>query len=158
MKRSVRAGFSFGLASGIITTLGLMVGLNAGTHSRIAVIGGILTIAIADAFSDALGMHFSEESNLKRTTRQIWLATIATFFSKLFFALTFMVPVLTLSLDYAVIASVIWGLSLLFAVSLYLAKKQSEKWYAVVGEHVGIAVAVIVVTYFLGNWIAATFV
>ena len=61
-KHSLRIGFSFGLTSGIITTLGLMVGLHAGTHSRLAVIGGILTIAIADAFSDALGIHISEES------------------------------------------------------------------------------------------------
>ena len=52
---SVTVGLSFGLTSGIITTLGLMVGLYSGTHSRLAVLGGILTIAIADSFSDALG-------------------------------------------------------------------------------------------------------
>ena len=62
MKDSLRTGISFGLTSGIITTLGLMVGLHSGTHSRVIVIGGILTIAIADAFSDALGIHISEES------------------------------------------------------------------------------------------------
>ena len=62
MKHSVKTGFTFGLTSGIITTLGLMVGLHSGTHSPRAVIGGILTIAIADAFSDALGIHLSEES------------------------------------------------------------------------------------------------
>ena len=54
MKHSLKVGFSFGLTSGIITTLGLMVGLHSGTNSKIAVIGGVLTIAIADAFSDAL--------------------------------------------------------------------------------------------------------
>ena len=53
MKHSFRAGFSFGLTTGIITTLGLMVGLYSGTNSRLAVLGGILTIAIADAFADA---------------------------------------------------------------------------------------------------------
>jgi len=53
---------SFGLTSGIITTLGLIVGLHSGTHSKLAVIGGILTIAMADALSDALGIHVSEES------------------------------------------------------------------------------------------------
>ena len=47
---------------GVITTLGLIVGLHSGTHSRAIVIGGILTIAIADAMSDALGIHVSEES------------------------------------------------------------------------------------------------
>ena len=62
MKRAVTTGVSFGLTSGTITTLGLIVGLHAGTHSRLAVIGGILTIAVADALSDALGMHIAEES------------------------------------------------------------------------------------------------
>ncbi|MBW1983250.1 MAG: hypothetical protein JRI53_00900, partial [Deltaproteobacteria bacterium] len=51
IKRSLRKGISFGLTSGTITTLGLMVGLHSGTHSRMVVIGGILTIAVADAFS-----------------------------------------------------------------------------------------------------------
>jgi len=39
MKHSLKTGFSFGLTSGIITTLGLMVGLHSGTHSRLAVMG-----------------------------------------------------------------------------------------------------------------------
>ncbi len=56
MKESLNTGISFGLTSGVITTLGLIVGLHSGTHSKLAIIGGIITIAIADAFSDALGI------------------------------------------------------------------------------------------------------
>jgi hypothetical protein len=44
MKRSLKTGLSFGLPSGVITTLGLMIGLRAGTHSRRAVTGGIVPI------------------------------------------------------------------------------------------------------------------
>lgn len=62
MKHSLRTGFCFGLTSGIITTIGLMVGLYSSTNSKLVVIGGILTIAVADAFSDALGIHIAEES------------------------------------------------------------------------------------------------
>ena len=32
MKESLKTGISFGLTSGVITTLGLMVGLHSGTH------------------------------------------------------------------------------------------------------------------------------
>ena len=71
MKHSIKTGFSFGLTSGIITTLGLMVGLQSGTHSQLAVIGGILTIAVADAFSDALGIHIAEESENKHSSKEI---------------------------------------------------------------------------------------
>ncbi|MDI6733408.1 MAG: hypothetical protein QME51_05200, partial [Planctomycetota bacterium] len=60
MNHSIKTGFSFGSTSGVITTLGLMVGLHSGTHSKFAVLGGIVTIAVADAFSDALGIHISE--------------------------------------------------------------------------------------------------
>jgi len=68
---SIKTGFSFGLTSGIITTLGLIIGLHAGTHSRLVVMGGILTIATADAFSDALGIHISEESETKHSNKEI---------------------------------------------------------------------------------------
>ena len=71
MRHSLRVGFSFGITSGIITTLGLMVGLNSSTRSGLVVIGGILTIAIADAFSDALGIHISEESENRHTAKEI---------------------------------------------------------------------------------------
>ena len=38
MRTSLKIGFSFGLTSGVITTLGLMVGLHAGTHSKSVVL------------------------------------------------------------------------------------------------------------------------
>jgi len=122
MKDSLRTGISFGLTSAVITTLGLMVGLHSGTGSRLVVIGGILTIAIADAFSDALGIHISEESENAHTIRQIWGATIATFMAKLIFALTFVVPVLLLSLFTAIVVSLVWGLSILAVLSYFMAK------------------------------------
>ncbi|MFB6357478.1 MAG: hypothetical protein ABEJ96_00270, partial [Thiohalorhabdaceae bacterium] len=61
MRESLRAGLNFGMTSGVITTLGLMVGLHSGTRSALAVIGGILTIAVADSLSDAMGVHVSKE-------------------------------------------------------------------------------------------------
>ena len=63
MIESIKTGITFGITSGAITTLGLMIGLYSGTNSRGVVIGGILTIAIADSLSDALGIHISEEAH-----------------------------------------------------------------------------------------------
>ena len=157
MKHSLKTGFSFGLTSGIITTLGLMVGLHSGTHSKLVVLGGILTIAIADAFSDALGIHVSEESENKHTTKEIWESTICTFVTKFIFAATFLVPVLLFSLMTAIVVSVVWGLSMLAIFSYYIAKEQREKPWKVIGEHLLIAVVVIIITHYVGEWIGSTF-
>jgi VIT1/CCC1 family predicted Fe2+/Mn2+ transporter len=154
LNHSVKTGISFGLTSGVITTMGLMVGLNSGTHSRLAVLGGILTIAVADAFSDALGIHIAEESENTHTSWEIWQATIATLVSKFLFALTFAVPVLLLELSAAVAASVVYGLTVLAVLSYFLAREQKESPAKVIAEHLGIAVAVIVMTHFTGEWVA----
>ena len=146
-KHSLKVGLSFGSASGIITTLGLMVGLHASTHSRLTIIGGILTIAIADAFSDALGIHICEEAENKHTTKQIWIATLATFFAKLAVALTFVVPVLLLELGTAIMVSIVWGLSLLSVLSYGIARGQKTKPWRVIGEHLLIAVGVVIITH-----------
>lgn len=157
MNHSLKIGLGFGLASAVITTLGLMVGLEAGTSSRLAVIGGVITIAIADAFSDALGIHISEESENVHTNREIWLSTLSTFFSKALFALVFIIPLLIFELNAAIIINVAIGLLLLGVFSYLMAKKQNTKPWKVVGEHLLIAVVVITITHYLGKWVAATF-
>ena len=95
MRHSIKVGFSFGITSGIITTLGLMVGLYSGTGSKLVVIGGILMIAIADAFSDALGIHVSEESEGKHSQKEIWESTLSTFLFKFIFASIFIIASFT---------------------------------------------------------------
>jgi VIT1/CCC1 family predicted Fe2+/Mn2+ transporter len=157
MKHSIKTGFSFGLTSGIITTLGLMVGLHSGTHSKLVVLGGILTIAIADAFSDALGIHISEESENKHTEKEVWESTISTFLSKFIFALTFIIPVLLFKLSTAILVSVIWGLSILSILSLRIAKEQKVEAWKVVAEHLIIAMVVVFITHHVGDWISSTF-
>ncbi|HEX08391.1 MAG TPA: hypothetical protein ENG38_01110 [Thermoplasmatales archaeon] len=157
MKHSLEVGFSFGLTSGIITTLGLLIGLNSSTSSKIVVIGGILTIAIADAFSDALGIHISEESENKHTSREIWESTFSTFFCKFFIALSFLIPVLLFELGTAVLISAIWGLLLLSGLSFKIAQNQKVKTWRVVAEHLIIAVVVIIAAHYVGHWISIVF-
>jgi vacuolar iron transporter family protein len=153
MKSSLKTGFSFGLTSGVITTLGLMVGLHAGTHSQTVVLGGIVTIAIADALSDAMGIHLSEESKNSGSTIQIWETTVATFMAKLCIALSFVVPVLVAPLSTAILVSILWGLLLLTLLSLSLARAQQIAPWKVIGEHLMIALCVVTLTHYVGDWI-----
>jgi vacuolar iron transporter family protein len=153
MKDSWKTGISFGLTSGVITTLGLMVGLHSGTHSRAIVIGGILTIAIADAMSDALGIHVSEESKNSVPMSQIWEATLATFAAKFVVSTTFIIPVIFAPLDQAIVISVAWGLLLLTVLSVFVARAQGIAPWKVIGEHLFIALCVVAMTHVVGDWV-----
>ena len=150
MKTAIRKGIGFGLTSGIMTTLGLIIGLHASTHSASVVLSGILIIAIADAMSDAFGIHISEESSKKTSAEDVKKSTISTFLTKFVVALTFIVPVLLLSLNTAIIISVIWGLSLISIFSYHIAKIKGKKPYKVVLEHLIITIIVIVITHYVG--------
>lgn len=157
MNHSLTTGFSFGLTSGVITTMGLMVGLQSGTQSKLVVIGGILTIAIADAFSDALGIHISEESENKHTAKQIWQSTFATFLAKFSFASTFVLPILLLDLITAVWINIFWGLLVLAIFSYGVGKRAKRNPWKVVREHLTIAVLVILITHLAGSIIKKIF-
>ena len=65
--KGARTGVFFGATSGVITTIGLIAGLNAGTKSLVAVLGGILVVAVADAMSDAMGIHLAQEADPEST-------------------------------------------------------------------------------------------
>lgn len=158
MKESLRTGISFGITSGVITTLGLIVGLHAGTHSKVAVLGGILTIAIADAFSDAAGIHISEESKEGSIKQHVWVATFSTFLAKFLFALTFIVPVLLFDLFTAILISVVWGFGVLGVMSYKIALFQGSRPWTVITEHLLIAAAVVGITHTVGGWIASLYI
>ena len=143
----------FGLTSGVITTLGVVVGLNSATESSAVVLSGILVIAIADALSDALGIHISEESADGHNHNEVWESTLYTFLSKFFVALTFVAPVLLLPIHFAIFSSILWGLFLITSLSYYIAKQQGIKPLNVVLEHVAITVVVIVITYYVGGFV-----
>lgn len=152
-----RTGLFFGATSGVITTIGLIVGLNSGTQSITAVLGGIMVIAVADAMSDALGIHLAEEADPSTDHAHVWAATIMTFVTKFVFSISFAVPLLLLPLTTAVAVSVVWGLLVIVILSYFLARSQDEPPLHIIGEHVGIAILVLVLSHYIGVWVAATF-
>ncbi len=155
--KGMRTGVFFGATSGVITTLGLIVGLYAGTASLVAVLGGILVVAVSDAMSDALGIHLAQEADPESTEANIWWATASTFVTKLVVALTFALPLLLLPLQVAVLVAVAWGLVVIVLLSYYLARAQQQPVLPVIAEHVLIAIVVVVVAHFIGVWIQSAF-
>ncbi|HVO76776.1 MAG TPA: hypothetical protein VMT60_02215, partial [Candidatus Bathyarchaeia archaeon] len=79
--------FSMGATAAIITSMGLIAGLNQGDSARISVITGLLIIAIADNVSDSLGIHIYKESE-GASRRDINSFTYGNFTIRLFLAFT----------------------------------------------------------------------
>ncbi len=157
MRISFKKGFSFGITSGIITTLGLIIGLNSSTGSKLIILSGILAIAIADALSDALGIHISQESEKSNTHKQVWEATFSTFLAKLIIPLTFLIPILLLELKTAILVSVIWGLLILSVLNYFIAKERKINPRGIIFEHIAIAIVVIILTHLVGVLISHLF-
>lgn len=154
MNKAQKVGISFGLTSATITTLGLIIGLDAGTGSRLAVASGILAIAVSDAFSDALGVHLAKESEGNFSKTEIREATISTFLYKFFFALTFLIPIMLLPSPWSIYAALIWGATILIALNYYIAKSNGEKPWKIITEHLFISILVMGLSWGTGLMIA----
>jgi vacuolar iron transporter family protein len=150
MEKNILVGLSFGITSAAITTLGLIVGLEAATSSLKVILGGIFTIAIADAFSDSLGIHISQEAEKSNTTKDVWVATIVTFFAKFLFSMTFVVPFLLLPMGLAMFIGIAWGLFIIASLSFFIAKREKKNPVWSISEHLIITIVVIFLTHQAG--------
>ncbi|OIO22111.1 hypothetical protein AUJ17_00705 [Candidatus Micrarchaeota archaeon CG1_02_47_40] len=150
--------FSFGLTSGVITALGMLVGLYSATSSRLAVVAGIIIMAIADGLADAAGMHLAEESEMengkaKHTHNEVWVSTIFTFIAVGGSIITFAVPVLLLPLEEAIAVGILWGVLILVLFNYYSARMKREEPLKPIIEHLLLAAFVIIVSYFAGIFV-----
>lgn len=153
MDKARKIGISFGLTSASITTLGLIIGLEIGTGSRLAVVVGILTIAIADAFSDSLGVHLAKESEGNFNSKEVWQATAYTFLFKFLFALTFLIPILLIKGSAGLLVAIFWGVLILVALNYYIAKANQENPLKIILEHLSISALVIFLSFLAGKLI-----
>lgn len=152
-------GVSFGVTSGVITALGMIVGIHEATSSKLAVFAGIVIMAIADGMADAAGFHVAEEAEFengknKHTSGEVWTTTIFTFLAVCGFILTFAIPVLVFELQTAIFVDIAWGFLLLIVLNYYIAKFKNEEPVKLIFGHVSLALFVVIVSYIAGYLIA----
>ncbi|MDD3035549.1 MAG: hypothetical protein PHO93_01385 [Candidatus Saccharimonadaceae bacterium] len=158
MKVSLKKGLSYGTTSGVITSLGLLIGLFSSNSSSGVILAGLFTIAFADALSDGLGIHISEESEGRFSKKEIWEATVSTVVAKMALGLSFVLPIIFLPLLPAIITNISWGLIVLISLSYIIAKQNKEKVISVLSEHVGLAIFVVIGSFAIGKLINLYFV
>jgi VIT1/CCC1 family predicted Fe2+/Mn2+ transporter len=54
-------------------------------------------------------------------------------------------------------ASLLWGMFVIIVLSYFLAKAQKASPIMIIGEHLGIAVLVVVLSHLIGVWVSKTF-
>lgn len=148
--------FSFGVTSAIVTSLAFIVGLSGGVNSKLFIIGSLIVFAIADNISDSLGIHVFQESDLKKS-KVVSISTFFNFFTRLLVVLVFILIVTLLPIEYSIIVSIIFGISLLSILSYFIAKEQKANTFLSILEHVVIAILAIAVSYLLRGWIMGFF-
>lgn len=151
-------GVSFGLTTAVITSLGIIVGLQSATSSKLAVVAGVVIVAIADGLSDAVSLHAAEEAEVERgiakhTPKEIWLTTLVTFLAVSGFSLTFVIPILIFSPGTAILLAIGWGMLLLTLLNFHIAKTKKENPIKLICEHILLALFVIIISYWVGNLI-----
>jgi hypothetical protein len=148
--------YIFGSTAAIITNVSLIAGLGSAQAGRIAVLGGILTIAVADNISDSLGIHMYKETE-GCGERFSFLATVLNFMARLFISLSFIAIVLGFSAAQAWIVAMGWGLILLILLSYLIARRNRENAWLEISKHVAVAICVIAASRYIGYLIAKFF-
>ena len=148
--------YIFGSSAAIITEVSLIVGLGAARASKGAILGGLLTIALADNISDSLGIHMYKESE-GCEKRLSLLATLLNFLSRLLICLSFVAIVLLFPISQVITVGIVWGLLLLTLISYLITKSNHENSISEIIKHVLVAVIVILLSRYVGDLIAEAF-
>lgn len=80
--------FSFGATAALVTGMGLIVGLNAATVGKSAVISSLLIIGLADNLTNSLSVHMYQESERLDEWHAL-RTTVANFFVRLLISISF---------------------------------------------------------------------
>jgi VIT1/CCC1 family predicted Fe2+/Mn2+ transporter len=136
--------------------MGLILGLDAAANSRQAIVSVLLIFAVADNLSDSLSVHVYQEAE-QLESREAFRSTLANFATRLLVALSFVVLVITLPRDSLATITVAWGLLLLALLTYRIARARGARIGREIAKHVLVAAIVLVVSRWLGTWIASSF-
>lgn len=156
VKLSNLGNYVFGSTSAIITNTCLIVGLGSGKTARLALLGALLTIALADNISDSLGIHMVKEAE-GHGTPYSFITMAMNFFARLLISSSFIALVLLFPMPLAATIAVGWSLFLLVAISYLIARNNHTNPWLEIGKHVLVAILVIVASRYAGSLIAEHF-
>jgi predicted membrane protein (TIGR00267 family) len=137
-------GIAFGLADGLIMSLGLIIGVaEATTDPRLVIIAGIIG-GLANAFGNSIGFYMSQSAErglqIHETTehgintkvhskKEIYLNSIFAFICSVTISIALLSPFILLNMTAAVISAFTLGILVAFFLGLYVGKlSQENRW------------------------------
>jgi predicted membrane protein (TIGR00267 family) len=124
-------GVAFGTMDGLITILGVVIGIASATQNSGVVVLSGLVAGLANAFGNSFGFYASElaeraehiqENQHVSSMAETRRSTLLAFAYSLASTLVIVVPFVIFGLAYAMIASLILALALLFALGAVVGK------------------------------------
>lgn len=147
-------GVSFGSPAAIVTSMALIVGLDAATATKAAVVGGLLIIGVADNLTDSLSVHIYQEAE-RLAERQAFRTTVSNYVARLIVSVSFALLFLLLPPSIAIYACIVWGFFLLSGLSYLLARARHAGPLSEICKHAGVAVVILAISKALGLLVRA---
>lgn len=146
---------SYGGTAAIVTSMALVSGLGAAEATRSVVVSALLIAALADNLTDSLSIHIFQESE-QLEQKEAFARTVTNFVTRLLVCLSFVLLVALLPVSIAVEGVIVWGMSLLAALTFLVARERHVGVALEVVKHLLGAATVITVSHAIGHWISAT--
>ena len=147
---------SYGGTAAIVTSMALVSGLGAAGATKPVVVSALLIAALADNLTDSLSIHIFQESE-QLDQKEAFTGTVTNFVTRLLACLSFILLVGLLPVSIAVEGTVVWGMSLLAALTYLVARERKVGVWLEVVKHLLVAVSVIIVSKVIGHWIGSAF-
>ena len=124
-------GAAFGIVDGVITVLGLTLGVSALSPDRTVILVAGVSVGIADGLANSAGFFVSEEVATEHgisnhTKKAIYASSISCFAATLVAVLFPTIPYLFAKIAIARVVSIMVGLSLLFVFGVIHARFSHE--------------------------------
>jgi hypothetical protein len=145
---------SFGAASAIVTSMGMIVGFGTAGVSSPTIIAGLLIVGLADNLTDSLSIHIYQESE-RLEQRAAFRATIGNFAARLIISLSFVFLALMFSTAAMILICLVWGALLLATLTWFVAKNQNANVVTEALKHLAVAAVVIGASLATGTFINA---
>ena len=150
------AWISFGGTAAVVTSMGLIFGLEAAASSRQTIVAALLIVAVADNLTDSLSVHVYQEAE-RLQGREALRSTVANFVTRLLFALSFVGLAAVLPRSLLLLVAPAWGFALLAWLTYLIARARGAPVGWEIAKHFVVALIVLGVSRWLGTWISGAF-